>query len=128
VAAAAELHIPANNFIILEGLIMADIEKMVEKKHWDKLQKKYLNGKTEERLELAKACGSVSADETVNMLVALMQDSDAEVQLAAVASLGKVADDHTTAKLQLLLRQTPKENTRLTQAIETSIRQVRDRT
>lgn len=107
---------------------MADIEKLVEKKHWDKLKKKYLNGNTEERLALARACGNVSADETVNILVALMQDSDAEIQLAAVESLGKVADDHTTAKLQLQLQQTPKENTRLINAIEASIHQVRDRT
>ncbi|WOC32634.1 MULTISPECIES: HEAT repeat domain-containing protein [Caproicibacterium] len=106
---------------------MADIEKLVEKKHWDKLKKKYLTGSQEERLELAKACGLVSADETVNMLVALMQDEDADVQVAAVESLGKVADDHTTAKLQLLLSQTPKENTRLAEAIREAVRQVRAR-
>lgn len=108
---------------------MADaqkIAKMVEKKQWSKLQKKYVEGSQEERLALAQACASVSCDESVNILIALMQDEDAQVQLAAVQSLGKVADDHATSRLQTLLLHAEKGG-ELYLAVEESIRQVRRR-
>ena len=103
----------------------AKIEKLVDKKHWAKLESKYLNGDEETKIALAKACSKANADETVNMLVTLLHDSSESVQLEAVKSLGVVGNDHATAQLQWLLDQLSADKTELIDAIHEAISHVR---
>lgn len=101
------------------------IDKLVEKRHWDKLQSKYLNGSDAERLELAKACGAVDADESCNILVTLLHDNNEDIQMEAVKSLGRIGNDHTTAQLQWLLGQLPETKTELIHEIHQAIANVK---
>ena len=100
------------------------IEKLVEKKHWAKLQK-YLNGNEETKIALAKACSKADADETINMLVTLLHDPSETVQLEAVHSLRIVGNDHATTQLQWLLNQLSADKTELISAIHEAIANVR---
>ena len=101
------------------------IEHLIQKGHWDKLENKYLKGDTETKLALAKACAGSEADESCNILVTLLRDSEEAVQLEAVHSLGKIGNDHTTGQLQWLLNQLPAEKTELINAIHEAIKNVR---
>lgn len=108
---------------------MADqekLEKLVQKKHWDKLRKS-LRGGNEEQLALARACASSDADECCNILVTLLHEDSREVQLAAVNSLGAIGNDHATAQLQWLLTRLTPDETELIDAIHAAIKNVRNK-
>jgi hypothetical protein len=62
-------------------------EHMVEKNQWDKLNGKLTNASTQTKLDIASACSKSSEDESMNILVRLLQDSDEAVQLQAIKSL-----------------------------------------
>ena len=119
------LYIKMKGVVFMFGHSEDKIEKLVEKKHWDKLQSKYLNGSDDQRLELAKACGGSDADESCNILVTLLHDENEAVQMEAVKSLGKIGNDHTTAQLQWLLSQQKKKKTELIHEIHQAIASVK---
>ena len=104
----------------------AKMERLVEKKHWDKLRK-HVDGKKEEKLALAQACSTSDADEGCNILVTLIHDSDQDVQLAAVKSLGVIGNDHATVHLQWLLTQVTPDQQELIDAIHSAIKSVRNK-
>lgn len=101
------------------------IRKLLEKNHWDKIQKKYLNADTATKVELANVCADFDSDESTNVLINLLHDSESTVQLAAVHSLGKIGNDHATAQLQWLLSNISPEQTDLRDAIHSAISNVR---
>lgn len=107
--------------------VLAKVEKLVEKKKWEKLKDKFLYGDDEMRLALATACGASDTDESCNILISLLHDEDAQVQLMAVKSLGKIGDDHATAQLQWLLSQTGEDKKELTEAIHEAIKHVKNK-
>ncbi len=84
-----------------------------------------MNGDTETRLALAKACAASDSDESCNILITLLRDREDSVKLEAVKSLGKIGNDHATAQLQWLLNQLPAEKTELIGAIHEAIKNVR---
>lgn len=102
------------------------MEKLVQKKHWDKLRK-HIDGKKEEKLALARACSISDADECCNILVTLLHDGDQDVQLAAVKSLGAIGNDHATVQLQWLLSQCSSDQKELIDAIHLSIKNVKNK-
>lgn len=107
--------------------VMVKAEKLVEKKKWEKLKNKFLYGDDAMRLALATACGSSDTDEACNILISLLHDENAQVQLAAVKSLGKIGDDHATAQLQWLLSQTGEDKKELIEAIHDAIKHVKNK-
>ena len=102
------------------------MEKLVQKKHWDKLRK-HIDGKKEEKLDLAQACSISDADECCNILVSLLHDNDQDVQLAAVKSLGIIGNDHATVQLQWLRSKAEPGQTELIDAIHLAIKSVRNK-
>ncbi len=62
--------------------------KLVEKNRWDALNKKLSGANKQTRLEIAEACSHSSEDESMNIMIRLLTDSDPDVQLQAVKSLG----------------------------------------
>jgi len=52
------------------------------------------------RFEAAQACGELEAEEAVPKLVELSRDSDLEVQLSAIAALGKIGGDRAKEALR----------------------------
>ena len=57
----------------------------------------------------------------------MMHDENAQVQLTAVKSLGKIGDDHATAQLQWLLSQTSEDKKELIAAIHDAIKHVKNK-
>lgn len=113
-----------------EGIIMgkgSDIEKCVKAGKWDKIEKKYLGSSDENRLELAIALGTTSADEGYNALINLIKDENPKVQLEAVKSLGLISGERAVGQLQWLLSKTPATNKELQDAINTSVTQIKAR-
>ena len=107
--------------------VMLKAEKLVEKKKWEKLKNKFLYGSDETRLALAAACGASDTDEACNILISLLHDENAQFQLTAVKSLGKIGDDHATAQLQWLLSQTSEDKKELIAAIHDAIKHVKNK-
>lgn len=62
--------------------------KMVEKNQWDALNKKLSGASKQTRLDIAAACSHSSEDESMNIMIRLLTDSDPDVQLQAVKSIG----------------------------------------
>lgn len=74
-------------------------DSMVAKAQWDKVMGKLDRANTQTKLEIAEACSKSSDDESMNILVRLLQDTDESVQLQAVKSLG--ASGRNSAKTHL---------------------------
>lgn len=102
-----------------------EVEKLVSKGKWDKLEKKFLYSNSDNRLALAKALSQSSADEGYNLLVTLIKDEDHDVQLAAVKSLGATGSDRAASQLQWVLAKTPQTQTDTIDALQTAINSVR---
>lgn len=102
------------------GFMDNSVEKLVQKGNWDKLRKNFLNGNKQAQLELAKACAASKTDDSVNLLIALLDVGDDEVQIEALKSIAKVANDHAVAPLQQYVsRLKPEQTTLKAQFVET---------
>lgn len=103
------------------------MQHLVQKKQWEKLRGKYLYSDANTRICLAKACGDSNSDESVNLLLAILEGNEEEVQIAALSALGKVGTDHVTSTLHLLLEKVPSENSKLRDAVLNSLNQIRNK-
>lgn len=102
------------------GFMDSSVEKLVQKGNWDKLRKSFLNGDKQVQLGLAKACAASKSDDSVNLLISLLDVGDDEVQIEALKSISKVANDHAVAPLQQYLTRIKPEQTALkAQFVET---------
>lgn len=63
-------------------------EPMVAKNQWDKIMAKLDRANVQTKLEIAEACGKSNEDESMNILIRFLTDSDESVQLQAIKSLG----------------------------------------
>lgn len=98
---------------IMFGFMDGSVEKLVQKGKWEKIRKSYLNGDKGTQLDLAKACGTSKSDDSVNVLIALLDVADDEVQIEALKSITVVANDHAVAPLQHYLTKLKPEQTAL---------------
>jgi hypothetical protein len=92
-------------------------EHMVEKNQWDKLNSKLTNANDQTKLEIAVACSKSSEDESMNILVRLLQDSNDAVQLQAIKSLGLSGRPSIKSHLNWLSERIPESNEAAKQAI-----------
>ena len=89
------------------------INELASKGKWEKM-KKYLSGSREEQLALAKACGTSGCDDSVNLLINLLDYAgDEDVIIETLHSLGNVGTDHAVSQIQLLLSRTDKSKPHL---------------
>ena len=103
------------------------MEHLVQKKEWDKLKKKYLYSDANTRISLAKACSQDNSDESVNIVLAILEGDEEDVKLTALSALGKIGTDHVTSTLQLLLAKVPSENSKLHDAVLDTLHQIRNK-
>lgn len=104
----------------------AKMRKLVKKHAWHKLRKTYLNTDDETLILLAKACQSSTTDDSVNLVLTLLDESDA-VKIAALETLELIASDRVTSTLQLLYSKTPKENEELCKAIIRTVKTIKEK-
>ncbi len=101
------------------------IQELAKKGKWDKL-KKYLDGTKEEQIALAKACKESGCDDSVNLLIHLLDfATDEEILTEALYSLGEVGTDHAVSQIQLLLNKTEKGNEKLYNTILETLHKLR---
>ena len=79
------------------------MEHMVTKRQWEKINKKLPGANAEAKISLASACSSSTDGEALQVLFNLLKDSDAGVQLQAVKSLGVIGDSSVKPHLQWLM-------------------------
>lgn len=104
------------------------ITKLVKKGKWEKIKAKYLySNNVDELALLAKACSQSDSDDSVNVLVALLDVADQKVVLEALHSLGQVGTDHAVANLQLMFQETDPANKERKDAIQDALNKIRDR-
>lgn len=107
--------------------MFGSIETMVQKGKWEKVAKKLEKANAPTRLAAAKACGSTSCDESFNILVALVKDEDEAVQVEAINSMGKTANDRGISTLSWLLEHTPDSKASVKNAIHTALNAIKSR-
>ncbi len=101
------------------------MDELVKKNKWDKL-KKYVLGTQEEQLMLAKACKLSNSDDSVNLLIQLLNyTTNEDVLIETLHSLGEVGTDHAVSQIQLLLNKTPKDKQPLYDTILETLRKLR---
>lgn len=83
------------------------IVHMVQKHQWDKIEKKLQNADAQTKAAFAAACGESSDEEAVTHLINLLQDSDENVLLQTVKSLGAIGHDNAKTHLQWLANNLP---------------------
>ena len=103
------------------------MEHLIQKKEWEKLKNKYLYSDANTRISLAKICSESDTDESVNVLLAILESDEEEVKIAALSALGKIGTDHVTSTLQLLLAKLPSEGSKLREAVLDCLHQIRNR-
>ncbi|MBE5962993.1 MAG: hypothetical protein E7256_16710 [Lachnospiraceae bacterium] len=101
------------------------IGKLVEKKQWDKIKKKYLYADDAEELILAKECAKSDTDDSVNVLLSLLELGGDEVKIEALKSLGVVGNDHVVSTLQLMLSKMPAGDTPLRKQLMDTLHTIR---
>jgi HEAT repeat protein len=84
-------------------------EHLVTKNKWEKIQGKLDHANVQTRLEIASACSLSSEDESMNILIRLLTDSDEGVQLQAVKSLGVSGRPNAKTHLHWLSEHLPAE-------------------
>lgn len=104
-----------------------DVEKLVKGCKWEKIEKKYVRADDASRLAAAKALADSKADEGYNLLIDLLKDTNPDVQLAAIKSLGACASDRAVTQLQWVITKTPETDKERLEAIQTAIDSIRDR-
>jgi HEAT repeat protein len=90
---------------------------MVEKNQWDKITGKLNHANAQIKAEIAEACGQSSEDESMNILIRLLTDSDESVQMQAVKSLALSGRSNTKTHLHWLSEHLPEGREELQQAI-----------
>lgn len=99
--------------------------KFVSKGNWNALND-FVYGDKNTKLALAKACEGSNDNSCIDILLRLMDDNDDDVKIATCDTLAKVGTDHVTADLQQILLKTPKENTRLREALSSTMQKLRN--
>lgn len=105
----------------------SDIKTLVEKGKWPKVEKSVRSNDSAARAEAAKALSASKADEAYNLLIDLLKDSDPNVQMEAIKSLGVVGSTRAADQLQWVLDRTPETDTARIAELRNSITQVRSR-
>lgn len=101
------------------------MDELVKKKKWDKL-KKFVTGTEEEQIALAKACKLSDGDDSVNLLIQLLNYTTSEkVLIETLHSLGEVGTDHAVSQIQLLLNKTPNDKQPLYDTILETLHKLR---
>lgn len=103
------------------------IVHMVQKHQWDKVEKKLQNADAKTKAAFACACGESSDEEAVTHLINLLQDSDDNVLLQTVKSLGKVGHDNAKTHLQWLANNLPKEKREIQKEIGEAVANISNR-
>jgi hypothetical protein len=97
------------------------MEQMVKKNQWDKIAKKLHTADVQSKVALAAACGSSFNENSSNILIDLLKDSDENVLLQAVKSLGAVGHENAKTHLLMLSDHLPDGKDTLKDAIRESI-------
>lgn len=105
----------------------SDINTLVEKGKWPKVEKAVRSSDAATRAEAAKALSASKADEAYNLLIDLLKDSDSNVQLEAIRALGAVGSTRAADQLQWVLDRTAETDTARIAEIQKAITQVRQR-
>ena len=93
------------------------LEHMVEKNHWVKIQGKLNHASVQTKINIAAACSKSSEDDSMNILVRLLQDTDEAVQLQAIKSLGICGRSSVKGHLNSLSGHLPEGKEDVKQAI-----------
>lgn len=101
------------------------LEKLVQGKKWDKIKKNYLNAAPETRVNLAKACSTVSSDDSINILTVLMDAPEEAVKIAALQALSKVGNDHCVSLIQHMSTSVSPDQTAVKEEIQKALNALR---
>jgi hypothetical protein len=92
-------------------------EHLAEKNHWARMQGKLNHASSKTKIAIAAACSKSSEDESMNILVRLLQDDDEAVQFQAIKSLEVCGRSSIKGHLHSLSEHLPQGKENVKQAI-----------
>lgn len=98
-----------------------NIETLIHKGHWQKVEKLVETADANTRLQACKALENANTDEARNLLVVLLSDHDPAVQLQAARALAAIGNDNATSHLRMVFDRTPDSQSELKQALREAI-------
>lgn len=101
-----------------------EMESLVEKKNWEKINKKLPKASSEEKIQLADACTKCMDEDSSYTLINLLTDHDMNVVMEAVKSLGVIGRSNAKTHLQMLLGRIPESDTAKCALIKDSIAKI----
>ncbi len=108
-----------------KGASTESIAKLVRSGKWDKIRKNYLNSDTETKVNLAKACGETTGDDSCNLLMELLNSEEEEVKIAALKSLTATGNDHCVSRIQAMMLVLPEDKTLLRSEMQNTLNNLR---
>lgn len=106
------------------GNINDQMENLVEKNQWEKITKKLDGADAKTRLAAAAACAKTKDGRGLNILISLLKDNDAAVQLQAIKSIGMVGNVNAKTHLQWISEHLPEGREGVKEAIQEAIMQI----
>jgi HEAT repeat protein len=100
--------------------------KLVKRNRWGKINKLLEKGDSEIRAALASELKNNRDDNSINLLIILLKDSDEKVQLEAVKSLGELRVERAKTHLQNMFKFVPEDKTELIEAIKDAIAKINE--
>lgn len=102
------------------------LEKDVKRGDWYALQEKVM-GTKEEKIAAAKALAESDSQNSIDLLLRLVDNEDEEIIYAACESLRKVGSDHDTADLLARMSKIPEDKTALREEISKTVQELHHR-
>ena len=103
------------------------MQQFVNKHQWGKISKNFHGLDTQSKVDLAIACGSSSDEDASDFLIYLLEDSDENVLMQAVKSLGMVGYSNAKTHLLALLWKLPDGKEDLKAAIKEAVAKTSER-
>ncbi len=83
------------------------METLVKNRKWDKIGNKLHGATAQSRLDCAVACGDSSEEDALHVLIKLLNDSDENVQIQEIKSLGAIGGENAKKHLRYLSEHLP---------------------
>ena len=102
------------------------MEKYVKHHDWYAIQEE-ITGSKEGKIAAAKALAGSDSQNSIDLLLRLVDNEDEEIIYAACESLRKVGSDHDTADLLARMSKIPEDKTALREEISKTVQELHHR-
>ena len=111
------------------GNINKKVDKLIQKRQWDKLLHNLSEADAASRMKIAKACGMAGGNGCIDLLSVILNDQNADdaLLMETISSLGKIGNDRCITLLRYFRENVAQDKAPMISAVDTSVRQIKAR-